>query len=147
MCQMEIMKLHRLESPTLIVLMKKNSRFCCWHPGHDKQWFLRFNQVSNPGHVSVKVSYQAACAWRHLLFLIQDEKMPIFITCHEWEGNAHLHSIRTNSSIFSYRTCFAFSQMAKSSVRIRWWFIRTTSDLLFPKICTDIDENQIFLFP
>ena len=57
-----------------------NSQIWWWQLGHYWQWSQQVNQVHSQKHESVRVSYQAGSAWRHLVFLILDEKGSIFIT-------------------------------------------------------------------
>ena len=84
---------------------------------------------------SVWVSYQSGSAWRHLLFLIQDEKRPIFYH-RPWRirRKTMLQNFWTNLSITSNWTCFGFSQIKKISVRIRRWSHRATIGLLWPYV-------------
>ena len=89
------------------------------------------NQVHSQWHGSVQVSYQAGSAWRHSVFFIQDEKMPIFITGLEGQEERAQQNFWTSSSIPSKWSCFGFYQMRKVSAKTRWWTHKTTISLFY----------------
>ena len=90
--------------------------------------------------MSVQVSYQASGALRHLVFLIQDEKWPVFNS----RGKVLSQRFWTSSIISSKWTCFVISQMWKISARIREWTHRKTVELaLSSQDVSIINENQI----
>ena len=64
---------------------KKITRIFWWDPSHDWQQFKQVNLVHSQGHTTVGVSHLAGIAWRHSLFLEQDEKRPIFKKGQKWQ--------------------------------------------------------------
>ena len=90
---------------------ESNSRICCCDLGHDWQRSQLVHQVHIQGHGNVWVSYHTGTAWRHLVFLIRDEKKQILLrTMKDVRKDIAAKLFNKHIYPFSIETAFLFPE-------------------------------------